>query len=53
MNKSCMHCKEKHPDPSTCGGAEKCTMDICECEKFIPNSNKGQHLSITNFYFRW
>lgn len=33
-NKSCKHCEMKHPDPRTCGGADKCTTDVCECERF-------------------
>ncbi len=41
MNKSCTHCQMDHPDPRTCGGAEKCTTDKCECEKFTPNYSRG------------
>ena len=39
MNKSCKHCRLMHPDPLTCGGADKCTTDVCECEKFTPDYN--------------
>lgn len=35
--KSCTHCERDHPDPTTCGGADKCTADHCECEKFTPD----------------
>ena len=34
--KSCTHCEREHPDPSTCGGADKCTADHCECESYTP-----------------
>lgn len=39
--KSCTHCQNEHPDPNTCDGAEKCTADHCECEKFTPDYDRG------------
>lgn len=33
---NCRHEQWQHPDPRTCGGAHKCTTDVCECEKFTP-----------------
>ena len=33
---NCRHEEDQHPDPTTCGGSEKCTTDVCQCEGWTP-----------------